>query len=76
MRIVLFILIGIMLNYVYNLLLKVFNLTRSNRCNSKEYNRSSEDMLKHSIVILSLFVISLIILLVGSIFKIFVLGGM
>ena len=76
MRIVLFILIGIMLNYVYNLLLKVFNLTRSNRCNSKVYNRSSEDMLKHSIVILSLFVISLIILLVGSIFKIFVLGGM
>lgn len=76
MRIVLFILIGIMLNYVYNLLLKVFNLTRSNRCNSKEYNRSLEDMLKHSIVILSLFVIGLIILLVGSIFKIFVLGGM
>ena len=76
MRIVLFILIGIMLNYVYNLLLKVFNLTRSNRCNSKEYNRSLEDMLKHSIVILSLFVIGLIILLVGSIFKIFVVGGM
>ena len=70
MRIVLFILIGIMLNYVYNLLLKVFNLTRSNRCNSKEYNRSLEDMLKHSIVILSLFVIGLIILLVGSMFKI------
>lgn len=69
MRIVLFILIGIMLNYVYNLLLKVFNLTRSNRCNSKEYNRSLEDMLKHSIVILSLFVIGLIILLVGSILK-------
>lgn len=69
MRIVLFILIGIMLNYVYNLLLKVFNLTRNNRCNSKEYNRSLEDMLKHSIVILSLFVIGLIILLVGSILK-------
>ena len=69
MRIVLFILIGIMLNYVYNLLLKVFNLTRSNRCNNKKYNRSLEDMLKHSIVILSLFVIGLIILLVGSILK-------
>lgn len=69
MRIVLFILIGIMLNYVYNLLLKVFNLTRNNHCNSKEYNRSLEDILKHSIVILLLFVIGLIILLVGSILK-------
>lgn len=70
MRIVLFILLGIMLNYVYNLLLKVFNLTRSNRCNSnKEYNRLLKDVLKHSIVILSLFVIGLIILLVGSILK-------
>ena len=69
MRIVIFILIGIMLNYVYNLLLKVFNLTRSNRYNSKEYNRSLEGILKHLIVILSLFVIGLIILLVRSILK-------
>ena len=76
MRIILFILMGMVLKYIYNLLLKIFNLNRSIRVNNKEYNRLLlEDILKHLVVILTLLVIGLIIILIGSIFKIFVIGG-
>lgn len=76
MRGVLFILIGLILNYIYTLISKYFNLTRSNYRNNREYSRLLEDLLKHFVVILTLFAIGLIIILIGSIFKIFVIGGM
>lgn len=76
MRIILFILMGMVLNYIYSLLLKVFNLNRNIRRNNREYDRLLlEDILKHLVVILTLLVIGLIIILISSIFKIFVIGG-
>ena len=75
MRGVIFILIGLILNYIYSLISKYFNLTRSNHHNNREYSRLLEDLLKHFVVILTLFAIGLIIILIGSIFKIFVIGG-